>query len=158
MRTEEDRLAINAAFVVEKAAKKAQLVLYKGSVCVDCGGTFPQVCMGFDHVDPLTKSFSIGAAMGRSLEILKTEADKCDLVCANCHAIRTAGNSVVAKKISDAKRGWKIGPRKVPMTPATRLKKSLSAKGKLRVGLSLHHRWHVNRGVRKEGCEFCVSS
>ena len=108
MRTEEDRLAINAAFVVEKAAKKAQLVLYKGSVCVDCGGTFPHVCMGFDHVDPLTKSFSIGAAMGRSLEILKTEADKCDLVCANCHRIRTATNPDISSKIKSRmkKGGW----------------------------------------------------
>jgi hypothetical protein len=157
MRTEEDRLSINAAFVLEKADKKAQLVLYKGSVCVDCGGKFPQVCMGFDHVDPLTKSFSIGAAMGRSLDILKAEADKCDLVCANCHAVRTAGNLVVAKKISDAKRGKKIGPRRVPMTAATRLKKSESAKIKLHRGLSLHHRWHVNRGVVKEGCKFCAS-
>lgn len=157
MITEEYRTVINAEKVKEKAAKKAELVKYKGTVCTDCGGTFPQVCMGFDHVDPLTKEFSIGAAMGRSIEVLKKESDKCDLVCANCHAIRTAGNSVVAQKISNAKRGKKIGPRTVPMSEETRKRKSEAAKVNLNVGYSLHCRWHSNKGITKEGCAFCAA-
>lgn len=89
----------------KKIEKKDALIEYKGGKCVDCGGVFPRVCMGFDHRDPDSKLFSIGLAMGKPLEELKIEVDKCDLVCANCHAIRTANNPVVARKISESKKG-----------------------------------------------------
>jgi hypothetical protein len=68
--------------------RKAQLVAYKGGKCVDCGGTFPDCCMDFDHRDPSKKSFNI-AAKHWSVSRLKNEVDKCDLVCSNCHRERT---------------------------------------------------------------------
>jgi formate-dependent nitrite reductase cytochrome c552 subunit len=37
-------------------------------------------------------------------EVKATLIDKCDLVCANCHAIRTFDSEIIAKKIS---QGWK---------------------------------------------------
>jgi hypothetical protein len=66
---------------------KAILVEYKGGHCVDCGGIFPACCYDFDHLRD--KAFEIGWSMGRRIEVLKAEADKCDLVCSNCHRIRT---------------------------------------------------------------------
>jgi hypothetical protein len=47
--------------------------------------------MDFDHRDPTTKSFRLtsGAAMLASAERLEAEVAKCDVVCANCHRIRT---------------------------------------------------------------------
>jgi len=48
--------------------------------------------MDFDHRFPDEKSFNIGrdALAGRcSLEQLEREIAKCDVVCANCHRIRT---------------------------------------------------------------------
>jgi hypothetical protein len=89
--------------------KKAQLVEYKGGKCVDCGGVFPSCCYHFDHKDPLQKSAGIAQLMHKPLEEIKLEADKCDLVCANCHAIRTFGNTAVGQKISSARQGkWKV--------------------------------------------------
>lgn|SRR5581483_826115 len=59
--------------------------------CMDCGGIFPPHVMDFDHRDPKTKSFSLGA--GKSLlknrTVLESEIVKCDIVCANCHRQRT---------------------------------------------------------------------
>ena len=35
------------------------------------------------------KLFNIGNAVGKSFQEVLTEAEKCDIVCANCHRIRT---------------------------------------------------------------------
>jgi hypothetical protein len=57
--------------------------------CADCGGKFPPVCMHFDHVPERgQKLFNIGNS-NYALEVTKAEMAKCDIVCANCHAIRT---------------------------------------------------------------------
>ena len=88
--------------------KKDSLVEYKGGKCVDCGGTFPSCCYHFDHRDPSQKTSGIAQMMHRPIEEMKTEADKCDLVCANCHAIRTFNNPEVGQKISTGRQGkWK---------------------------------------------------
>jgi formate-dependent nitrite reductase cytochrome c552 subunit len=59
--------------------------------CTDCGETFAPWVMHFDHRDPKTKSFAL--TTGRSLLMsranLLEEIAKCDIVCANCHAVRT---------------------------------------------------------------------
>lgn len=59
--------------------------------CVDCGGVFSPWVMDFDHRDPTKKSFNVmsGRAMLMSRSRLMAEIDKCDIVCANCHAART---------------------------------------------------------------------
>jgi hypothetical protein len=59
--------------------------------CADCGQTFPAWVMDFDHRDPNEKSFAVmaGKALLKSRETLLAEVAKCDVVCANCHAIRT---------------------------------------------------------------------
>jgi hypothetical protein len=85
--------------------KKAQLVAYKDGKCLDCSGAFPPCVYHFDHRKPLDKIAGIAQMMHRPIEEVKIEADKCDLVCANCHAIRTYGNELVGKKISAAKLG-----------------------------------------------------
>ena len=47
--------------------------------------------MDFDHRDPSLKSFRLtsGAAMLKSRNALLAEAQGCDVVCANCHRVRT---------------------------------------------------------------------
>ena len=58
--------------------------------CVDCYKQFPPVCMDFDHVRG-RKKFNISRVpMIGSLNKFLKEIVKCDLVCANCHRIRTA--------------------------------------------------------------------
>ena len=61
----------------------------KDAPCVDCGGRFPSCAMDFDHRDPSQKLAGVGMMMGYKIETIQKEIDKCDLVCANCHRIRT---------------------------------------------------------------------
>lgn len=59
--------------------------------CTDCGQKYPFYIMQFDHREPDKKEFTIGriAQLTPSMERLKAEIAKCDLVCANCHASRS---------------------------------------------------------------------
>ena len=58
--------------------------------CMDCGGRFPAVCMDFDHRPDEVKLFGIMRNYELKKETLEAEIAKCDIVCANCHHIRTA--------------------------------------------------------------------
>jgi hypothetical protein len=61
--------------------------------CVDCGES-NILTLHFDHRDPVEKSFSIGSERKRlRWEVIEAEIAKCDVRCANCHAIRTAHQS-----------------------------------------------------------------
>jgi hypothetical protein len=59
--------------------------------CTDCGGTFKPYQMDFDHRDPSTKSFNVmaGRAMLMATSKVLAEVAKCDVVCANCHRVRS---------------------------------------------------------------------
>ncbi len=59
--------------------------------CVDCGDSFRAHQMDFDHRDPSAKSFRLtaGRAMLMPRARLDAEIAKCDVVCANCHRVRT---------------------------------------------------------------------
>lgn len=57
--------------------------------CMDCGVKYPPVCMDFDHRDPTLKTFNIATGATRRRELVIQEIAKCDIVCANCHRIRT---------------------------------------------------------------------
>jgi hypothetical protein len=75
----------------EDHRKKIQAL--KDAPCLDCGGRFHFVVMDFDHRDPLQKKFQISTMLGtRSWATIETEIAKCDLVCSNCHRLRTARN------------------------------------------------------------------
>lgn len=76
--------------------------------CLDCGGTFAPYVMDFDHRDPRSKSFSIAAdnVLLKNRALLEAEVAKCDVVCANCHRVRTAAQHV--NGILD--HGFKVSP------------------------------------------------
>ncbi len=59
--------------------------------CADCGERFKPYQMDFDHRDPATKSFNVmtGRAMLMSTAKVLAEVAKCDVVCANCHRLRS---------------------------------------------------------------------
>lgn len=57
--------------------------------CVDCGGKFPPECMDFDHLPGFIKSFKISAEINRTWSKIEAEIAKCEIVCSNCHRIRT---------------------------------------------------------------------
>lgn len=69
---------------------KRRLVDYHGGSCIDCGYVGPAFMYDFDHRDPSTKSFGIGnTGLTLSYDRVLAESLKCDLVCANCHRMRT---------------------------------------------------------------------
>ena len=63
----------------------AKAVEYKGSKCSICNYNKCITALEFHHVDPSTKLFGISDGCTRKWETMKTELDKCILVCANCH-------------------------------------------------------------------------
>lgn len=63
----------------------------KSAPCTDCGNTFPAVCMDFDHVRGVkVANVCTMVHEGMSQGMVLREIEKCELVCANCHRIRTA--------------------------------------------------------------------
>lgn len=61
----------------------------KEAPCTDCKQSFPYYVMDFDHCRG-EKNFLISQANRRySDKRILSEIAKCDLVCANCHRIRT---------------------------------------------------------------------
>jgi len=64
--------------------------LKKGIPCMDCGETFPTYVMQWDHLPGHVKVDEIGSMVGsRSRDFILAEIEKCELVCANCHVMRT---------------------------------------------------------------------
>jgi hypothetical protein len=72
-----------------KRARLRQMVSEAKSVpCMDCGKVFPPYVMDFDHRGG--KEAEIATLVNAlSLRRLVAEMAKCDVVCANCHRIRT---------------------------------------------------------------------
>ena len=71
------------------AKRRALLDELKARPCMDCGQTFPSECMDFDHRPGEDKLGNIGFIYKGALVRLLAEIEKCDLVCANCHRVRT---------------------------------------------------------------------
>jgi len=64
--------------------------------CVDCGYNAHPAALEFDHRDPADKDpllvggRTISSQLQRRWEWVLAEVAKCDVRCANCHAVRTA--------------------------------------------------------------------
>lgn len=89
-----NRDAINAARRQARADTRAYVAALKVALpCADCGSHFPAVCMDFDHVRGTKVANVARIVADANLDRLKDEIAKCDLVCANCHRLRTSSRS-----------------------------------------------------------------
>lgn len=86
--------------------RRRLIISLKGETCADCGGRWHYCQLDFDHVkggkiDCVTK-------MG-SAEAIRAEAAKCEVVCANCHRLRTMrrGHSTPRNDPSTIDMVWK---------------------------------------------------
>ena len=73
-----------------RAAARKLVAELKSRPCPDCGGHFPPVAMDFDHVKGNKRgiiSRMTNAPMSGAN--LLAEIDNCEVVCANCHRLRT---------------------------------------------------------------------
>lgn len=61
----------------------------KSVPCTDCGNSYPYYVMDFDHLG--YKEFNVGNAVYSNLPLKRVieEITKCEVVCSNCHRIRT---------------------------------------------------------------------
>ncbi len=71
--------------------KRSFLVKEKDRPCGDCGMKYPFYVMDFDHQNPKNKTREVSYMFTRnwSLDKIKKETKKCEVVCSNCHRIRT---------------------------------------------------------------------
>lgn len=77
----------SSAVSKRRKSLKRRLVEEAGGRCILCGFDEHPAALQFHHVDPTTKSFEIaGGGLTRSLARARAEAEKCVLLCANCHA------------------------------------------------------------------------
>ena len=78
LRTERLRPARNWFFLYKKTLQ-----------CLQCGFNDHPAALDFHHRDPATKMYSVGQmwVTAKSIEAMKEEIAKCDVLCANCHRI-----------------------------------------------------------------------
>ena len=84
------KACLSAGVVRKQRELKIQAIQYKGGKCLDCGTMPHPAAMSFHHRDPSNKDFNISHARTKTLDAVRDELDKCDLLCKNCHAIRHA--------------------------------------------------------------------
>ena len=81
----------NQAAYRRKKMQQNRAVVYalkEASPCLDCGKKYPHYVMHYDHLRD--KMGDLAHMVQReSLTRILAEIEKCELVCANCHAIRT---------------------------------------------------------------------
>lgn len=79
----------NLAYAQKRQAERQEFLnKIKDVPCKDCGETFPPYCMDFDHTQGV-KEGNISEMKSYSIEKILAEVAKCDIVCSNCHRIRT---------------------------------------------------------------------
>jgi len=81
----EDRRARDRAYHKRDMVDLRALKLLRG--CLDCGYDDNSDALQFDHRPGTVKARTVASLSGAALI---AEIAKCDVVCANCHAIRTA--------------------------------------------------------------------
>lgn len=74
-----------------RAYREWYISLKEGTPCGQCGGQFHHAALHWHHRDPSSKTASVStlASNRAAKETVLAEIAKCDLVCANCHAVLT---------------------------------------------------------------------
>jgi hypothetical protein len=70
---------------------KQTLVHEAGGACAVCGYDRCPAALEFHHLEREDKRFNLSHRSARSLASLRIEAEKCALLCANCHSEVEAG-------------------------------------------------------------------
>ena len=86
------RAAARVRNELRRAAIRRIIREAKDRPCSDCGCRYPSYVMDFDHRDGRQKRFNIGrdALIGLVPDAaLREEINRCDIVCSNCHRLRT---------------------------------------------------------------------
>ena len=75
-------------------ARAWMATLKEGVPCHDCGEVYPVWVMHWDHLPEFEKLDAISVMVGsRTRDAILAELKKCELVCANCHVMRTVARA-----------------------------------------------------------------
>lgn len=74
---------------------RAQIDNLKSVPCADCKQIFPPICMDFDHISGEKSGNVSQLVFSNSLKKILAEIEKCEVVCACCHRIRTKSRNNV---------------------------------------------------------------
>jgi hypothetical protein len=122
---------------IEKARiNKRYLIELRGGKCHDCDGIFPQYCFHFDHRDVFEKVFNLSDRMHWDFERIREEFEKCDMVCANCHAIRTFTSKDIRKKQGAAQKGRNLSAKAIEERSKRMMGHHVSDETKLKISAS----------------------
>ncbi len=92
-------------YIAQAAERRAKLLAMvrevKGAPCVDCGGSFHFSAMDFDHVRGKKVQNISHLVIRGNLPLLLAELKKCEIVCANCHRIRTWNRRNASEVLTD---------------------------------------------------------
>lgn len=81
---------------------KALAIKYKGGKCQICGYNKCESALELHHLDRAKKEFGIGEkGYTRAWDKVKSELDKCILLCANCHREIGAGITQLPEEIQE---------------------------------------------------------
>lgn len=107
----------NARFLYKKKyvkALKEKLIAYKDNKCADCQYTFNgknHTVFDLHHLNPHDKDIEVSKLIGnRAWKSVLIEADKCDMLCANCHRLRHSKEE--DEKINKVEQIDAIDPKK----------------------------------------------
>lgn len=110
MRSQASKLYLREDLKKRRRAVADFITRYKNQPCQDCGGSFDPICMDFDHRPGELKLFNLAHAQQKtiSMEKILAEIAKCDVVCSNCHRLRT-------HRLRDHSLTWRLD--KTPSQP-----------------------------------------
>ena len=84
------KLCEHASQTKRRVNKKLKVVELMGGKCVDCGYNKSAYALELHHIDPSTKEYEPSQLISRlSWDKIYKEMEKCELLCANCHRIKT---------------------------------------------------------------------
>lgn len=90
--------------------KIIRLKLQMGGECSECGYNKNFAALDFHHLDPSVKKFGINTNTKGTREQLLEEANKCVLLCRNCHS--STHHPEMDKKAWDTRQKIKASSRK----------------------------------------------
>lgn len=104
----------NRGAMQARYAKRAAILdkIKMDSGCVDCGYRENSQALEFDHLPQFEKLHRVSAfRVSGSEEQMYAEIAKCEVVCANCHRVRTMSRPYQSRKLPTPKGGTVVyGP------------------------------------------------
>jgi 5-methylcytosine-specific restriction endonuclease McrA len=83
-----------------RCQRREQALVYLGSKCLDCGNSDHRV-LEFHHAEERRNNgATVSALFQGSWKRLQKALDKCELLCANCHRIKTAQENKHLNRVS----------------------------------------------------------